>query len=134
MSGCERCSVRVLLRFVFYFLLIQLLCLRGSGLPASKMYSKANGGFFFPPPELGCVSVHPFRFVRWKFGAGLNSFVLRFPGWSTAAPRAQSYYCSTRKNLVSVAEENVTLTFFRGSYTSVKLKTASNSYVMRCEI
>lgn len=41
----------------------------------------------------------------------LNSFVLPFPYWSRAAPRAQSYYCNTNTNLVSVAEKTVTLTF-----------------------
>lgn len=105
------------------------MCLRGSRYPASKTYSKANGGVFTSRVEM---REYPSFSALCARGSGevLNSFVLPFPDWSTAAPRAQSYYCNTNKNPVSVAEKTVTLTFS----VDPNICEADNSKQQLCDV
>lgn len=76
---------------------------------ASKIYLEANEGVLISRIKM---REYPSLSALCSGGSGgLNSFVLPFLDWSTAAPRVQSYYYNPKKNLVSVAEEIVTLTF-----------------------
>lgn len=76
---------------------------------ASKIYPKTNEGVLISRIE---TREYPALSALCGRGSGgLNSFVFPFLDWSTAAPRVQSYYYNTKKNLVSVAEKIVTLTF-----------------------